>query len=153
MSTTEIAPIHRRRRKRLYKLSDVHVRSLAIVPRGANRRTWALFKSGEPASPTGDAELDELVASLTREDAGELLAALDQADRDQAIAKLGEPSTIDANAIRAMTDDELRACAQGARMLPGAVGRELRAHVAGERGERREVRNTVQKFMASSGLR
>ncbi len=47
MSTTEIAPVRRRRRKRLYKLRDANVRSLSVVPRGANRQVWALLKQGQ----------------------------------------------------------------------------------------------------------
>ncbi len=47
MSTTEIAPVRRRRRKRLYKLRGVNVRSLSVVPLGANRQVWALLKQGQ----------------------------------------------------------------------------------------------------------
>lgn len=47
MSTTEIAPVRRRRRKRLYKLSAVNVHRLSVVPRGANRQVWALLKRSQ----------------------------------------------------------------------------------------------------------
>lgn len=48
MSATEIAPVRRRRRKRLYKLRDANVRALSVVPRGANRQVWALLKAAQP---------------------------------------------------------------------------------------------------------
>jgi DNA polymerase III delta prime subunit len=47
MSSPEIAPPPRRRRKRLYKLVDVDVRSIALVPSAANRRRFCLFKSAD----------------------------------------------------------------------------------------------------------